>query len=304
MSPAHPLSEAYPNAGEQTWSQGEYVEPEVIQQAFGLEKPLTEPSGVYLNQPNPYRQKARELRWVVPFLILVLLAVQLLSARRAANQQVVSGAYLYHANTTNAVAVTAPFELAGRNQALDFALHAPVDNNWLELGIDLVNADTQQAVASFEQSVEYYHGYDDGYWSEGGQTRHHLVPAVPPGKYRLALEASADPAIAEMPFTVTVVRDVMVWSNFWIALALLLLYPDLLLAARVQFRARPLDGQRLLTVFQIRKRRLMKIRNPIYLSVALALTVYVALANHNGWSLVQSVASRTWQRLGPSTQHK
>lgn len=48
----------------------------------------------------------------------------------------------------------------------------------------------------------------------------------------------------------------------------------------------------------------MKIRNPIYLSVALALTVYVALANHNGWSLVQSVASRTWQRLGPSTQHK
>jgi hypothetical protein len=48
----------------------------------------------------------------------------------------------------------------------------------------------------------------------------------------------------------------------------------------------------------------MKLRNPIYLSIALALTVYVALANHNGWSLVQSVAANTWQRLGPHTQHK
>ncbi len=47
----------------------------------------------------------------------------------------------------------------------------------------------------------------------------------------------------------------------------------------------------------------MKIRNPIYLPFALALTLYVALANHNGWSLVQSVAARTWH-AGPSTQHK
>ena len=48
----------------------------------------------------------------------------------------------------------------------------------------------------------------------------------------------------------------------------------------------------------------MKIRNPFYLSVALVLMVYVALANHNGWSLVQTVAANTWQRLGPNTQHK
>ncbi len=48
----------------------------------------------------------------------------------------------------------------------------------------------------------------------------------------------------------------------------------------------------------------MKIHNPIYLAIAMALTMYVALANHNGWSLVQSVAANTWQRLGPQTQHK
>jgi hypothetical protein len=48
----------------------------------------------------------------------------------------------------------------------------------------------------------------------------------------------------------------------------------------------------------------MKIRSPFYLPFALALITYVAVANHNGWSLFQSVASRTWQRLAPNTQHK
>jgi Domain of unknown function (DUF4178) len=217
--------EAYPGLREQTWSQGEYVEPKAIQEAFGLEQELAEPTGVYLNQPNLYLAKARQLGWLVPLLVLVMLGVQIVSARRAANQQVLSGAYLYHAGPTNPVAVTAAFELPRGNQALDFILNAPVDNNWLEVGIDLVNAESQQEVSSFEQGIEYYHGYDDGYWSEGNQTQHHLLPAIPPGKYRLAIEASADPAIREMPFTVTVVRDVMVWSNFWIAVSLALVYP-------------------------------------------------------------------------------
>lgn len=48
----------------------------------------------------------------------------------------------------------------------------------------------------------------------------------------------------------------------------------------------------------------MKPRSPIYLSFAFALVVYVGLANHNGWSLVQSLAAGTWQRSFPNTQHK
>ena len=48
----------------------------------------------------------------------------------------------------------------------------------------------------------------------------------------------------------------------------------------------------------------MKIRNPIYLPFAVAIVIFLALANHNGWSLVQALASRTWQNSNPSTQHK
>ena len=48
----------------------------------------------------------------------------------------------------------------------------------------------------------------------------------------------------------------------------------------------------------------MKIRNPIYLPYALAIVVLLALANHNGWSVLQTIAARTWQHTAPNTQHK
>jgi hypothetical protein len=226
VAPPRILSrEVYPGLTEQTWSQGEYVEPAVIQQAFNIDPPLPEPTGIYLNQPNPYLEKGRQLKWLVPLLLLVLLVVQALTLAHAARQRVLSSAFLYQANGTNPAAVSQPFIIDGGQQAVDFTMQAPVDNNWVELDVDVVNADTQQAVASFEQGIEYYHGYDDGNWSEGSPTQHRLVPGLPAGKYRLVIDTSADPAIAEMPFTVTVVRDVPVWSNFWIGLGLLLIYP-------------------------------------------------------------------------------
>jgi hypothetical protein len=48
----------------------------------------------------------------------------------------------------------------------------------------------------------------------------------------------------------------------------------------------------------------MKLHNPIYLPFALVITILVALANHNGWSLVQSVAAGAARHLVSSTQHK
>jgi hypothetical protein len=140
---------------------------------------------------------------------------------------VLSGAYLYHAGATNPPVVSAPFVVEGGQQAVEFVLNAPVDNNWLELQVDVVEAETQRAVASFEQNIEHYHGYDtsDGSWNEGNQTQHVLVPGLPQGKYALVIETSADPAVQEMPYSVSVVRDVPIWSNFWIGVGLALVYP-------------------------------------------------------------------------------
>jgi hypothetical protein len=48
----------------------------------------------------------------------------------------------------------------------------------------------------------------------------------------------------------------------------------------------------------------MKIHTPIYLPFALAIALTLALANHNGWSMVQSLATRAWQHSTLNTQHK
>ncbi len=226
VNPPRILSrERYPKLAEETWSQGEYVHPEVIQKAFNLESPLIEPSGIYLNQPDPYLEKVRQLKWLVPLLILVLLAIQFVSAKSAAHQQVFQSNFTYMTGITNLAVVSQPFQIKGGNQAVEFIMNAPVDNNWLELEIDLVNADTHLVAANFIQGIEYYHGYDDGPWTEGRQTEHYVLPAVAPGQYYLTIDASADPAVKNMPYSVTVVRDVIIWSNFWIALSLLLIYP-------------------------------------------------------------------------------
>jgi ribosomal protein S27AE len=226
VAPPQMLSrEAYPQLAEETWSQGEYIQPSVLQQAFALEEALPEPMGIYLNQPNKFAVKGRQLAWLVPVLLLLLFVMQILSTSRAAYQQVLKGEFTYQAGATNLVIITPSFGIKGGRQAVECILHAPVDNNWLELDVDLVNADTHLPAANFVQGIEYYHGYDDGNWAQGRQTESHIIPNVKPGNYYFAIEPSADRAVGQMEFSVTAVRDVLVWSNFWIAVAVLLAYP-------------------------------------------------------------------------------
>jgi hypothetical protein len=226
VAPPRILSrESYPQLSEVTWSLGGYIEPETIRQAFRLEGPPRERLGIYLNQPNPHQAKGAALKWLGPLFAMLLLLVQAVSCSRAANERVFDQVFIYRTGVTNPVAVTTPFEVRGGRQALEFRFDAGVENAWLELGIDLIDQDTQQIAASFERGVEYYHGWDDGAWHEGSQTTRHVVPAVKPGRYHLLIDALADPQITELPFRVIVVRDVVLWSNFWIAFALLLAYP-------------------------------------------------------------------------------
>jgi hypothetical protein len=64
------------------------------------------------------------------------------------------------------------------------------------------------------------------------------MAAVPEGQYRLSVEASGDPGIVELPFTVVVRGGGLFWSNFWMALGLLSVYPAWLLYRRSAFENR------------------------------------------------------------------
>jgi len=219
-------SEHYDKLTEVTWSHGEYMTGTEVHAAFSLPGDVPEALGIYLNQSNPHAEKGRTLRWLMPLLTVIFVVISLGAAITRDNERAWSGSFQAGAVGTNGAIVTEPFELKGSHvQAVEFTLQAEVANSWLETEIDLVNEGTGQVERELVVGVDFYSGYDDGPWEEGSRKRSVIVPAVPPGKYRMVIEPSMEPVNPGLVFSLVVQRDVMVWSNVWLGVVALMIYP-------------------------------------------------------------------------------
>ena len=219
-------SEQYPELTEVTWSQGHYLEPEVVFSAFGLTGPPRERAGTYLNQPNPHAEKGRTLRWLLPVFGILWLLISLISAGTKANESAFREVFTFDLSGTNKTRVSAPFRIAGSHpQSLQFDFITPVNQSWVELDVDLVNTQTK-AVRELSLGAEYWSGVDEGEsWSEGNQQATELIPAVEPGEYQLVMDIDGSPELGQAEFRIEITRDVMVWSNVLLGLILLFAYP-------------------------------------------------------------------------------
>ena len=219
-------SEQYPELTEVTWSQGHYLEPEVVFSAFGLTGPPRERSGTYLNQPNPHAEKGRTLRWLLPVFGILWLLISLISAGTKANESAFREVFTFDLSGTNKTRVSAPFRIAGSHpQSLQFDFIAPVNQSWVELDVDLVNTQTK-AVRELSLGAEYWSGVDEGEsWSEGDRQATELIPAVEPGEYQLVMDIDGSPELGQAEFSIEITRDVMIWSNVLLGLVLLFAYP-------------------------------------------------------------------------------
>ena len=65
-----------------------------------------------------------------------------------------------------------------------------LDNNWLGLGITLVEKTSGRAWAS-QAELAYWHGYDDGAWSEGDRSRELVFRDLPTQPAQVAATAAA-----------------------------------------------------------------------------------------------------------------
>ena len=219
-------SEQYPELTEVTWSQGHYLEPEMVFSAFGLTGPPRERSGTYLNQPNPHAEKGRTLRWLLPVFGILWLLISLISAGTKANESAFREKFTFDLSGTNKTRVSAPFRIAGSHpQSLQFDFITPVNQSWVELDVDLVNTQTK-AVRELSLGAEYWSGVDEGEsWSEGNQQATELIPAVEPGEYQLVMDIDGSPELGQAEFSIEITRDVMIWSNVLLGLVLLFAYP-------------------------------------------------------------------------------
>jgi hypothetical protein len=123
------------------------------------------------------------------------------------------------AEATGTVLFSPKFQLDGGHNVA-FALSSNVRNSWVYAALDLVNDDTG-AVVSFEKSIEYYSGYDDGEsWSEGSTTADEVIGPVAAGSYVLRVEAQ-NGGLGDIDLGVVIRQGVFRAFWFWLFLGIL-----------------------------------------------------------------------------------
>jgi Domain of unknown function (DUF4178) len=223
------------NGEEIIWSRGVQLPAATIRTAFGLAAeivPATSTDKALLR-----RARSRGVKRVAAIAVLVLLLAHMISFGTSRSATLFTQTFHTTAADKGHPLTTDPFVIPDKGGNLRITATSPVDNNWVQLGLSLVGPGDVTFNAA--PSIEYYEGADsDGSWSEGSQSASVTFAAVPGGSYRLLIEPYAgaytpDPghrtfswaAGDDVEFSVTVIRHVPNWWNFWLALLLLVPYP-------------------------------------------------------------------------------
>ncbi len=213
-------------ASEASWSQGEYLDGAAIGTAFAVRSPPPKATGVYANQPNPRVDTHRRTCHLFWKLALAATLVQFAFAFHFASQIVLKQQLVLSPLSEEATVTTREFVLQRRARALLVNHQTDVTNNWLEMSTALIEKNTGEAFVG-EQEISHYKGVDEGEsWSEGSPSDGMVFKAVPPGTYYLVIEYELGQDSGEAVVdTIEVVRDPLAWSNFFLVLAFLAVFP-------------------------------------------------------------------------------
>jgi hypothetical protein len=117
---------------------------------------------------------------------------------------------------------TEGFLLEG-TKSLQIEMDAPISNDWFYASFTLVN-ETTGTEYEFSKEIEYYHGVDDGEsWSEGSTQGDAFLSRIPEGRYHINIYPEF--SFYGEYFNINVYRNEPIYSNFFIALLVLALFP-------------------------------------------------------------------------------
>jgi ribosomal protein S27E len=207
-----------------TWSLGDYLPVEEVTAAFKLARPLPPSRGIAPNQPNPRAEPHRRVcsqfwKFLALSLLAQMLWIFILGGRTVLDQR------LFFATDNEEPVTTQSFQLDSDARSVVLRHDTDLDNNWLGLDITLVEKNSGRAWTS-QTDVAYWHGYDDGTWSEGDRSRELVFRNLPAGTYSLVIdpEFSAEKRVG-VADRVRVIRDQATWSSFFFLLGFLVLLP-------------------------------------------------------------------------------
>lgn len=208
---------------EVTYTFSEYVEPQLIKDAFKL-KAVPYRHGVSPSQPNPHAVKSRNgLKWAAIYasaIFVLYFIFAVLSAHKlvwSGTVEVPPGAM---SATPEAMKFSEPFDIPSSGNLEVTVRASPLSNDWAGLEIDFINEETGEVIGSY-QEVSYYFGSDsDGSWSEGSDSDTEHLSSVDKGRYVMRFVPSF--GATRPTYTVNVRSDTP--RFLWVLLAWLALF--------------------------------------------------------------------------------
>lgn len=209
-------------------SLAEYIEPDEVAKAFGVELPAK--TGIAANQPAPFAGKMGKIWKIASLAILAAFIIQWSTG----SATLVNNTRIVVVPSEKDKTFSTPVFNLPRQSNLSVRSIAPVSNNWMELELSLVNERTNEAYQS-RQVIEYYSGYEDGEsWSEGGQIAESTFSAIPEGDYRLVIDPSSG-LYGNADVSLEIRRGIPAWGNFWFIFLLIIAIPVIALLYRWNF---------------------------------------------------------------------
>lgn len=221
VSPPFVLSkEEMPGLNEITWSGGEYVEAAEVQKAFvKAGGSLPQPSGTYLNQPNPHGQRWKEVRTTFIFTVIAYILIQVLFMGWGTPRHVAHTGIEYQNARAGETLVSEPFKLEGSSAPLHItATGLLLSDTYLGLKGSLVESKSQRSFPVAFPLANYTTAPD-------GSRQKVTLPGIPSGEYVLRLTPDASATLANATVTFTIERGGLFWSNFWLGLILICVWP-------------------------------------------------------------------------------
>lgn len=209
-----------------SWSQGAYVEPEVLTQVFKLSSKWPEPVGIYANQPNPWGDSHKRVCRLFWKLALLAIVVQAYFFFASAGKQVLAQSVQFEPARAQETVQSRDFVLPDAIQKVTVRNDTNLSNNWIGLDMVLVNKVTGLAWPA-SREVSYYYGSSGGEsWSEGSRDDDVVFLDIPAGTYYLTLDPEMAPgkplAVRDQ---ITVFTGGVSWSNFIFVMIFLVVFP-------------------------------------------------------------------------------
>ncbi|MDR1163474.1 MAG: DUF4178 domain-containing protein [Candidatus Accumulibacter sp.] len=216
---------------EVTWTRAEYLEGDAVASAFNV-KSLPKASGVYANQPNPWKEHlgqtfAHFLAFVLLGSVIQLAFLFFIPQKKIFQQDLTVPASENAAMPNSSYNVTKEFTLPSYVQSLTLKHSLNIaDDNWVEVATALVD----KANGEIRRGVQDVASYKGERAPEGRRASSIRFVNVPPGTYYMVvnydagfeLGAPSRPAIVDR---VEIERRSVAWSNFVFLVVFLALFP-------------------------------------------------------------------------------